>query len=223
MRLGTKYGITYLRTDALRRLDAQYPSTYSAYKIWSDPKLFITSDSDELGSNLIDTVNLAREMNITRILPMLFLRICILLDKAPDQTSYDLVLRGWPRSDGTRANLSGENSARCIIGLNNLRKYQLSRINWWSRPRSFCGGSCVEKLRQTLLSPLSNGLSTVIYFDSTTRDVEYAINRWGAGMCGQCRTQLISRPSPESPILTWNGLPGAFSLPSWEQLTGPTV
>lgn len=210
MRIGSKYAFRSLRADAIKRLDAQYPSSYSLYASWTDPKVFIECGPRDVGPLLIDTINLAREMGIPRLLPMLFLRLCHFLHTSSDQLSYDLLLRCWRRADGTQATLSAENSVRCIVGLSNLREHQLKRVKWWIEIAS--SGAC-DECKPNIYIP--NVDDIMRRYPATIKEEVASVVS-----CQKCMSNISTyAQAKDCSILTWNGLPEVFNLSPWSQLT----
>lgn len=127
LRLGTKYEMGPLRQDALSRLEEAYPAGVDV--IQEMPSQESMQRQSKLVPNLatcIDTVNLAREMVLPHLVPLLLFRICNYIyqfSMTPNKEYAiwnDIFFGGVPRDDGTLALLSTADRTRLMAGMHRL-------------------------------------------------------------------------------------------------------
>lgn len=75
LRLGTKYEIQSRRVEALQRLCIEYPTKLDIY-LGRNHKKSTTLGIEQYSGQVVDTINLAREMGLILILPAAFALLC---------------------------------------------------------------------------------------------------------------------------------------------------
>jgi hypothetical protein len=122
LKLGTKYDITQLRSEAVERLSYEYPSSLKAYdESCLDSWKKITLENGVT----FGVANLAQEVGLTSILPAVFYSIC---------SSHDFVeemLDGEPGEDGQRVTLSSDCQRICISAWERLIELQHNQTFKW--------------------------------------------------------------------------------------------
>ena len=202
-RLGTKYEIPHLRSEAIKRLIHDYPLTLKDWDHYDMRDVIIWEPGQHFS-----VANFAREVGLTSILPAAFYFAC---------ETYSLVeiLEGV-RDDGHYAILSAENQKACLRGRERLIETQHSHTFKWMDATDVTlspGCSNIEKCNQWRMS----------LFCKTFRGqpVCCPLVSWlsddGGGFCGPCVSS--SRAMFEvGRANIWNELPSTFGLPTWEEL-----
>ncbi|KZP02751.1 hypothetical protein FIBSPDRAFT_1055669 [Athelia psychrophila] len=207
VRIGTKYEIEIIRTEGLKRLLYEYPSSLSDYDEMDAWSRIVCTPSVN-----IDAANLAREQNLLSLLPTAFYLTCAAHD-AKSLTS------GCPRDDGTIAMILPIDLITCLIARESLAKVQLKTTFAWVNPYpsiySSCGTphKCIESRMQImaiLLLPPNN----ICGLDFWGRD---QMNEFVDNMCTRCQ-RVAKKLHNDGRVEFWNKQPGCFDLPEWVEI-----
>lgn len=214
LRLGTKYEIEQLRSEAVNRISVEYPSQLDQWDTFQSKKSTMSQMHPER-SNTFDVINLAQEINMPSLLPAAFYT-CV--------ANYDIqeVLDGIVRDDGSLATLPTTSQHKCMQGLHRLLKKQMQETFVWMDER-FISES------YTCIASGSGGGKKRCFFEK--RDLFYktwfssprcmALTPWidfsENNMCMNCRdssreAHYIGR------IKIWQELPSMFGLGNWDEL-----
>jgi hypothetical protein len=193
----------------MRRLCADFPSTLQQFDKHTKQSAKISS---HLG-HLFDVINLAREHQITLILPAVFYMYCRY--HFDIKMVFDGILRTDPEE--SPAKLSPEDRRACLIGWQRLLDEQ-TRISFlWLDPvkgatlfKSCRRQSRCEMARRELLIDLWHPATKFMPLDAWDSD-------WEDGMCQHCITAAM-RSQEDGRGKIWNRLPSSFGLPPWPEL-----
>jgi hypothetical protein len=204
LRLGTKYEIPYLRTEAIRRLSNVYPATLQQFDTVGASNLKLIKRYHGMA---FDVVKLAREVNVPSILPAAFAQ-CIM------SYSNEELLRGIQSTDGSITVMDIEDQKICILGRDKLSWLQTTEsFAWlWDDDKvTDCTSQCRAKGYQKemvlaiwVTSPYCSALSR--WHDS-----------WEREMCDRCVATFKPRHAAGRQNI-WDLLPSVFELPPWEDL-----
>ncbi|KIM83562.1 hypothetical protein PILCRDRAFT_429401 [Piloderma croceum F 1598] len=139
LRLGIKYEIPHLRSEAVKRLIHEYPLTLEKW-IDCDMRNDIML---ERGAHF-SVANLAREVGLTSILPAALYFVC-------EVYSFVEILEGIRRDDGQHVILSADNQKACLRGRERLIEAQHSQTFKWMDATDVTlspGCSNIEKCKQ---------------------------------------------------------------------------
>jgi hypothetical protein len=206
-----KYNISTLTAEAMERLSYEFPTTLERWDSF-DPYSRVELNDQ---ADYVDVVNLAKEIQLPRILPIAFLQ-CILTDDI-----FECILKGPERQDGSHAVLTREDQNICLLGWENTVIMQAATtFAWRDGTRRFslytsctAPGSCAS-VRTRLSSGLRNAFPECEPF-AVWED------RWEVGMCVACI--VVARESHNrGREEAWAKLPLMFGLPSWKELLAQT-
>lgn len=206
LRLGNKYEIETLRTEALKRLYFEFPSNLAGLDtvIYGDGKGTMI---ERAGWMYIDAANLAREQNLLSALPIALYWCC--------RWKLSVLEQGQRRPDGTISTLSPVNERACFLAYSELLELKEQKTFLWALPTSPGFDSCRSpnecraarnKLAASVLFPTSATLCFGIWKD------EYK-----TGQCNLC-IPVARRMHKDGRQQLWDALPGVFGLPDWEEL-----
>lgn len=202
LRLGCKYEITHLRTEALRRLCHDYPSTLEQWDRVHDIESRAIDREISAQSSIV--VGLARETNNLSFLPIALYYACC--------NPYRDIAFGRTRPDGTVIALSTRDRMTCIVAKERIIELQATesfRWLWSSGPSSCSRPSCIERkahLLKEYWTPLPRCMALRRWSP-----------RWERGMCANCVTTAMEQHAAGRQKI-WNLLPSIFELPPWGQL-----
>lgn len=197
LRLGNKYEIPSLRTEAIVRLTAHFPSTLEE---WDKPRTLIQFHP----GFVCDVIKLAHDQEVQSILPAAFYSCCVLDVHhfiAPISTSQD------------HLPLSPQDRDRCLLARERLISKQFSQTFGWLNPGDY-SFNCTDIQR-------CNDTKRTIFWHLATHPLCSALKHWGNqwenGLCQPCiLTCRDEHNSGRAEI--WENLPSYFSLPPWDQL-----
>ncbi|KZP10321.1 hypothetical protein FIBSPDRAFT_838656 [Athelia psychrophila] len=207
LRLGSKYEIEALRSEALNRLFFEFPSDLAGID-----KVFFGEGSGtmikfEVDWKFIDFVNLVREHNILSILPFALYWCC----KTWSATDLE---KGQRRTDNTISTLHPVNERACLRAYLEILKLKHITFDWLICPQS-CYSGCTSRDR---CSVARDKLLKSTFFPVALRGW---INTWRVSYeIGQCNACILvaKRLHNSGRQKAWDALPGAFGLPAWEEL-----
>jgi hypothetical protein len=205
LRLGRKYEIEHLRTEALTTLSMAFPSTCDGFLALSDNGENYIAPYPAL---LFDVIALARQVGKLDILPAAYFSYC---------RSYriDEVLGGIEREDGTLSVLSAEDQKSLLRGWHELVDNLAGQSLYWLLEDADleCKKQACDLARKTfflnLFVPCLDILVSVSKWDT----------KWGKDLCKYCRV-ACARLHKEGSYIKWSQLPEMFDLPDWGELTG---
>jgi hypothetical protein len=208
LRLGRKYEIEHLRTEALTVLSMAFPSTCNGFLALPDNGQSFIAPYPAL---FFDVIALAREVGKLDILPAAYFSYC---------RSYqiDEVLGGIKREDGTLAVLSAEDQKSLLRGWHALVENLAGQSLYWILEDAAleCEKQSCDLARKTVfLNLFTRG--------HQTPDISISVSkwdiRWEKDLCKQCRV-ACARLHKEGSYVKWSQLPEMFDLPDWNDLTG---
>jgi len=206
LRLGSKYEIPQLRSEAVKRLSIEYPSKLDKWDA------MILTPWGEIQSHRgihFSVINLAQEVGLTSILPAAFYSAC-------EINGFGQILEGVCGDDDRLVILSAENQKVCMRGWGSLVHTQHDQtFKWLATADNTLFQACRtrEKCNNTRMK----------VFHNTFRcgPVCYALASWQAGdeagLCGTC-VAVSKKMHDAGRTIIWNYLPLAFDLPGWEEL-----
>lgn len=204
LRLGNKYEIEVLRAEALKRLFFEFPWDILAFnQVYdTDARGTLIQDDDW---TWIDAANLAREQNVLSVLPIALYWCC-------REWSVAQLEEGQRRPDGTIATLSPVNERACFRAYSELLKLKENTWAWALATKTahgcenqVCSMERVQAMRDHLFPTSVSGC------------LQRWKERYTKGLCLSCTT-TANKLQNQGQKETWNALPSAFGLPSWEEL-----
>jgi len=202
LRLGQKYEIDQLRSEAVTRLSYDFPTTLEEFD-----QSFKETLSHCDGVLLFTSINLARECNLLSVLPSA-------LYACSNTMAVQDILRGVLLDDGTRCIMSPVDQEGCITGWFTLLEKQATKTLKWVDPReSFAG--CTNP------QGCDAGRSTLLRFFWHPVPKLFPLIRWDpifdSTFCSFCsqKSREIHEAGRQS---VWNEIPSIFGLPEWEEL-----
>ncbi|KZP11464.1 hypothetical protein FIBSPDRAFT_837642 [Athelia psychrophila] len=198
LRLGRKYDMEEVRTEALSRLYREFPTTLQEFdkaQHWSAVK--------HTPGIYFDIANLAREHNLLSVLPCALFRCYMRVDD---------VTKGIARRDGTIATLSRVNERACLAAFRPILQLQYETTYAWCHEESRCRSQykCGANRRDFLN-----------YTFFPTFETKTLLGRWdeawGEGLCSSC-VKLAKASHKSGCRRFWQKLPGVFHLPGWDEL-----
>ena len=213
MRLGRKYDIQQLYSEALTRLEFEFPSTLEGYDRSANSWTLISSSDLDVGCALVSAViNLGRENDILHILPVAFYIICRC------HTGKELI-EAMEQSEGPALRELSVFDRRAVIkGWHSLVERQATEtLKWLVQEDIFitiCTAyECPRNRRQHLHE---------YWFPQVSCSaLEAWRSGWDEDYCKACA--LKSKELHDSGRRKiWEELPLFFGLPGWEELTKKT-
>jgi hypothetical protein len=200
LRLGTKYEISELRTEAIRRLFNDFPRDFAIFNRRT------TSTSLINERTAADVVNLAREMNILSILPAALDRCCEIYTTGE-------ILGGRRRQDGSMAIMSVHDQRICLLGRDELTRLQAKETFVWlmkDEGSINCSGLACEYVKKTLVRD-------VLILSRPCLALHRWERSWERKLCNPC-LEAFKDAFAAGRTKIWSMLPAIFDLPSWEEL-----
>ncbi|KII91816.1 hypothetical protein PLICRDRAFT_521867 [Plicaturopsis crispa FD-325 SS-3] len=211
LRLGKKYEIGYIHSQALLRFTTEYPSKLDAYDILENK----TSPLRNLNRlilrtfNPMETVNLARETHTLSILPVAWYQcseIYFVNELVHDKTY---------RVNHMKAMLSPEYPVVCLLGMHRLMR-ELGVIHSWTADNI---PSCTKPVA------CSRAKRRAMYVLLTTRLMPPSLHPWGDlhwapsenDLCRECYKDAVACYE-QGRRAVWDSLPSYFDLPAWDVL-----
>ena len=203
LRLGRKYEIEHLQSEALRRLRKDHPSNLRAYDKLSQKTTCVVGYRGKAA----DVIRLAHETNIYSILP------AVLYDCCKDYT-YEELLTGRHRPDGSIATLTYDDQKLCILGKEKLiRKQAVETFSWLKPDRA----TAVDCTRDQCAQARKGLFQEMWYPTPSCGALKTWKTRWEIGMCENCAAASMQKHTVGREKI-WNLLPSIFQLPPWEEL-----
>jgi len=205
LRLGRKYEIEHLCTEALTALSMAFPSTCDGFLALSDNGENYIAPYPAL---LFDVIALARQVGKLDILPAAYFSYC---------RSYriDEVLGGIEREDGTLSVLSAEDQKSLLRGWHELVDNLAGQSLYWLLEDADleCKKQACDLARKTFF------LNLFVPCLDISVSVSKWDTKWGKDLCKYCRV-ACARLHKEGSYIKWSQLPEMFDLPDWGELTG---
>lgn len=211
LRLGEKYNITILKTDALTRLQYEFPSTLEQYdqaNEWSmiENKHAVTRD----------TINLAREVHcVDYILPSAFHALCC-------ENVHKAILEAT-RDDGSKSLLSPEDQVIVITGWAKGRDFQRRVSMRWLLSEEelpplyeYCMTSPLSCIHARGRLIRSMGHLDAVPPIAALWNWEYLPEEKDK-MCKSC-LDVAEFSHTRGREAFWDNLPSFFGLPEWPEL-----
>ena len=217
LKLGFKYQIHHIHSEALRRLSDCFPDNLEEYKTRSAPEalrleagwLFCVTCAAvyiEL-EDAIAVVNLARMFDLDCLLPGAFY-VCA-------QLPSNKLVSGFKDDIGRQWKLSAEDLERCLDGQRELRQASTRSFSWLLRNCGDCKDpeDCKAAVRSDLRSiwpSMSNMPDALVDWDAL-QNLQYdTVNV--EKYCKEC-SRYFKRKFEEERQVTWNNLRTYFKLP----------
>ena len=203
--MGTKYEIAQLRSDAVKRLSYEYPSSLKEFdESYIMPWKKITFEKGITFS----VANLAQEIGLTSILPAVFYRICASNDFIEE------VLDGERGEIGQQLTLSSDWQRICVLARERLLEMQHNQTFRWAadgpsyqcKRRDKCDIESMKVFRQIFRNKPS-----CIALDPWKTKYE-------KGFCSLCVARF-KEIHDVGRLNIWNQLPSVFGLPGWDELS----
>ncbi|KAF5336573.1 hypothetical protein D9611_006491 [Ephemerocybe angulata] len=218
-RLGEKFMISCLRSEALSRLRTEYPSTLAEASVAQAPEKIFTTIIEEPGL-LIKIANLAHDSKLWTIRPTVYLWCCLIMDVV------DSISHGLELADGTRAHLSRDVQYLCLYGKQKLDEAFRKCFTWVQRTgqtRS-CGhkkvcGNLAKNIIEECLAQGSIDLSLLFaeawnIYDPEGTDPDLPFSKILCSSCFEAANTCANMGREK----LWEELPSYFELPDWEEL-----
>jgi hypothetical protein len=204
LRLGDKYGIDQLRSEAVSRLTSVFSTTLEERDRNWERKSSIITDI-EYTRSLFTAVNLGRECNLPSVLPAA-MHAC-----SSVQAKY--ILRGVHFGDGTRCIMSPADQEACITGRLILLERQGTKTLKWLDPKESYAGcyqpQACDRERQGVFQgfwyPLPKFMPLVRWNDKKVSFCKF---------CSKKSSDLHNAGRQG----IWDELPSIYGLPEWEEL-----
>jgi hypothetical protein len=202
LRLGRKYEIKPLYTKALSRLAVAFPSSVDEYINGEKQKYIVFSDPTNIqrGEIVIDTIVLARELNLPSLLPAAFWCVSI----KPE----------WLANKNTSSIPEADRDV-ILLATRHLRFAYANYLFGWldetvvASPDCMKAASCPNaKLQYSLKLWKPPGSSLPLYWPSSA----------AKGLCNSC-VAVGKKNHSEGVRRLWKELPSFFNLPPWEELS----
>jgi hypothetical protein len=209
LRLGKKYDISILRSEAIKRLTYECPSSledFDKLEFWS-----MIEAEDGLP---LEIVRLARENDLPSVLPIALYCCCRCYSAVE-------ILNGVKGRDGHHISLSAEDREACIVANQRIIQAQATTSFSWMYPGTassslytYCRNptSC-PSARKDLLCRTFLPLPKSIALDLWEAE-------WELGMCDIC-VDAAKKSHSEGREKMWDDLPTFFELSEWTELLGP--
>ncbi|KIM82681.1 hypothetical protein PILCRDRAFT_70265 [Piloderma croceum F 1598] len=207
LRLGRKYDIQQLYSEATKRLESEFPSTFEEFDNVADCFSLIDYDGDDKEISFT-IINLARENDVLSVLPGAFYAICTLHDMKE-------FVEAMERSEGSATELSVFDQRVVIKGRHSLLERQATETYKWLWQEdtfaAICTANNCAKNRRELLHMY--WFPQVSCSALATWQLE-----WEKNYCKACvRKSKELHNAGRRKI--WEELPLFFGLPGWEELT----
>ncbi|KAF7362257.1 BTB domain-containing protein [Mycena venus] len=211
IRLGRKYDFADLLNSAVGRLTFENPTTIEEVDAlvalqsggWYSPTRILGYPGV-----LFDMLTLARENNITSVLPCAYYRVLL-------QHTLMQILDGIPRGDGTTASLAAVDQRRCILSLDTIKKVRFDSgysLGWLQKWDYGTGSDCASPKRcnQARSSQLHSYIGDLWIF---RRNIHREQNLF----CPACNRHANEATDIGRQKL-WADLPQLLDLPPWSEL-----
>ena len=219
LRLGTKYDFNHLRTEALYRLRAEFPSTLQEWE-------FLPSEYTHMqnqGGILFDIVNLALEQGLFSILPVAYY-LCIqdIVGCYYYQSSthclkdtQDEIFNGQKRDDGTLATLPPAVQRVCVLGREKILVEQADATLAWLDNEEV-SGECENSLECARVCT-----NLVSWVWKPMPEPCRSLEKWSMipkdRLCLAC-IEEASKIHEAGRQKMWDMMPLNFGFPAWDEL-----
>ncbi|KZP06404.1 hypothetical protein FIBSPDRAFT_322892 [Athelia psychrophila] len=129
IRMGKKYEIESLRVEGLQRLFYEYPVSLQGYDNIDDYSRITSARSVKF-----DVAMLAREQNLSSVLPLALMLCCM--------SSAEEIIEGSPRTDGTFAKFSPDEIITSLYARERLAKLQVETTFAWIDASDWTYNAC---------------------------------------------------------------------------------
>lgn len=204
LRLGAKYDIGVLRTEALKRIYYQFPTNLAARLSminWS------TIEDTRSHTLFVHIVKVARENGLSSVLPLALYGCCRKqnLTKLTKDCKENKVVR-----------LSSEDLQTYTLAYSNLAALQATTTYAWVYPKASATYLLCDSFEDCSSARNDFLISTFLPFP-TIRGLQGWDSKWGENMCDECA--CIAKTSHNAGRQKfWDGIPAAFGLPGWAEL-----
>jgi len=213
LRLGRKYEIAQLHTEALTRLNYEFPSTLEKCEEMVD--FTMIEDDRPLASLVFEVIELAHEHNLRHLLPWAYTVCC-------HDITFEDIFGTFDLDNGRRIKLANKDQRICIIGWRDLVSVQTKLpFFWlsndgnpiWDELVAACGSKrrCIaarQKLRDEIFCHGEAPKCCAMTFWDT---------EWGVDMCGVCGAEA-KEMHHQALVKLWYRLPTIFGLPGWDKI-----
>lgn len=198
IRLGKKYGIILLRSEAMDRLEHHLPSTLNNYDKCQGSSLKFIERKKGFFSKIAD---LAREQALP-CLPFALYSCC---------ERFQCVV-----VEMRRGQLTQQNRETCIRAIHKLYTLQtLTTFDWLLRDENNIYNSC----KTPKACPLARKILKCDIWpsDPELMGLKSWDDRWNNGMCQRCIEAAMSSHA-KGRVKFWEKMPEFFGLPDWNEL-----
>ncbi|KAF7291750.1 F-box domain-containing protein [Mycena chlorophos] len=210
-RIGKKYGIQSLYDDAVSRLSSVFPSTVERWLHGSKPRIASEPATNLRESIALQTLVLARELDLAELLPALFFWLSL-------DSSLPLIV------DAHVAGVSREDILAVLDGVRRRRTAHKEIITKWLGSPAQAGArercrtrDCLQQRPQLVLE--------IVADSSKDRDADAGASQWKwdttweKSFCAACITANKAAYEMAGKEM-WAALPGMFGLGSWNEILG---
>ncbi|KAJ7633913.1 hypothetical protein DFH06DRAFT_1139830 [Mycena polygramma] len=199
LRLGRKYDIKPLYAKALARLAAAFPCSVEQYLLGADEQIIFSEPTANRNTIAIDTIILARELNLTSLLPVAFWCVA----REPELLAHK----------NTKL-ISEDDRDAMLLATPHLRSAFTSYLYGWLDETSVASPECTK--------PNSCGLSKLHYSvwlwkRPGNQQGFHWPPRASEDHCKSC-VAIGRKHHSDGVEQFWEELPSFFGLPSWEEL-----
>ncbi|KAF7967498.1 hypothetical protein HWV62_34071 [Athelia sp. TMB] len=210
IRLGKKWQVDTIFKEGLKRLLYEYPSTLDDF----DALVHYSQVTDSNWVE-IDVARLAREQNLLSILPVALYGCIFTIQDAKE------LAKGVVRGDGSVAQLAPDDLISCLVAYQSLATLQAETTLAWMNAAPEKYNDCKNKDRKLCAAVRTQLRSTISFPSVNVRGLDswsiFAQSQSVDGMCTAC-VEVASEMHGSGRVDFWDGLPGIFGLPSWEEL-----
>ena len=204
LRLGRKYEIEQLRSEALQRLTHDYPPTLDRY---DNIRTYLISRGDiDLDLFFFTIINLARKYDILSILPIAFLGLCLYC--------YDIkgMVDAFEKYDQSPHSLSLPDQRVLLKGYSSLTNKLIKTQYTLGWLKDYTHQECSNSRRQIAMKylPPQPAHMALAEWENWKEHMKYHL-------CRVCISKAEEQHN-EGRREVWNELPSDFGLPEWGEL-----
>lgn len=208
LRLGRKYDIQQLHSEALKRLTFEFPSTLEEYDCSIENYTFIDDSDIDRSNLLLAVIHLARETDNLSVLPAALYNFCFYY-------KIRAMIDFFQQSDGTSYAMCLADQRTVIGGWHSLVEMQTKETFAWLANEDMFKDICIT---DGVCTKSRNRLLLANWHPSPWC---IALNAWAPhledGQCLGCiaKSKKVHNAGRQN---VWNKLPSIFGLPGWEEL-----
>ncbi|KAJ7465229.1 hypothetical protein FB451DRAFT_1488806 [Mycena latifolia] len=218
LRLGRKYDISNMQTDAISRLRQGFPTTLEAFYESLNPPYSFGGIQGTPGF-LVALLKLVDENGATMTIPILGL-LCLA------EYSLEALFSGFDQEGAPIVTLSDAMKLKLALAVEKIQVFQVTNLQWLTntseKNRTIPSRLCEDRHK---CSKARDVMARLGLRDKNRLDVSHLIHPWsevGGGawkhaLCEPCEKAAMATYSA-SCIKAWEQLPIFFGLPDWKDL-----